>query len=404
MARIGKNHFFWAGWALVVIATGVVYYVVVYPKAVEFGEIRTKQAKLYARLTDRGDDTKNVIAEAGRKQPKKRPKADDGDQAILDWVDPLIRQYYPLSRNLKELPGNAGKGAPANEVSKAKAREIERSLLVAEREGFVRELFARQNFSVDPMKEFVPPPPGDPELFKQWLMGRDGQDVKIDREFESMMDGRKCQAVEEARPQGSGGPQWLIDGRCSGHVNEGDRQLVFQRLVLRRLVLRAVARAKASALAPQDKTYANPKEALRGVERVLEVKWLGHDEYVTARDYRFHSAGLTPPARDVAPYRCVGIELKVLCHLAVVPSLLGELENIGSAENRPFAFWAEGISIERARGKPDWRPGTILGGRPEVPPAGFGDRYHEWPVEVSIRGVVPQFDLGALSKGDLAGV
>jgi hypothetical protein len=362
--------------------------------------------------------TKEIRDQVRRLQPTKKPVAGEPDDKLIAWADGLIgKQYYPLGSNLSRIPGKADpkKGAKPGEISAAEARKREKDLLVDERKAFVTESFTKQSFSVMKLEnEFSPPPPVDRDVFIQkWLMGDEGQDVKIDLEFEKLMNERpidkfptdtKYMVVYQAAPAPGGSPQWLLDGRCSGYVaTEEDRQLVYKRLVLRRLVLRAVARAKAPTLRPEGDTYAKPAEVVRGVDKVLELKWLNHDEYLALRSSRYVSSNLAPPQKEPVPYQILGIEMRVQCQLAVAPALLGELENIGRVENRPFAFWAECVFIERPHGKPEWKPGAVFD-MPKTLPYDYGYRYREWPVEVFIRGVVPQFDAEKLAKDDVAGV
>ena len=407
MARITKNQVFWVLWIVVMAAVGGAYYFLVLPKTTDFRALADKQKQMAARMWKKKEKTEfkpitdKIVAAARNKPWGKKPPAGEGAEKLMPWTDALIWSYYPLDQNLGDIPGK-GAGAPEGRMAKDRAVQERRKLLGEEREVFVKELFANQNFMAS-VKEFTPPPPDHRDSFcVEWLMDpKSGQDAKIDQEFEELMGGRKCLMIYPATPVPGGSPQWLPDGRCSGYVNEADRPLVYRRLVLRRLILRAVARANAAALVPKGETYSVPDEKPRRVEGVTEIKWLSHAEYISLREGRFVSNAITAPVKEPLPYQITGVELRVVCHLAVVPALLGELESIGQVEKRPFTFWAEGMSIERVRGKPDWKPKEK---RAENLAPDFGDRYLEWPVEVLIRGVVPQFDVKKLSEEEnLAG-
>jgi hypothetical protein len=366
---------------------------------------------LAARLTSSGLEALSTKIRTLAPKPKDKLSVEDKklfpENLVPAEVDERISYLYPLYKNSKIIPNERW--------AKEKAKEDEN--LLAERKRFVEE-FSRAQFALNTVldserriktgKDFDPDPPEDPDIFRQWVMGREGQDHKIDEAFEKAMDAKGCIKLCESRMGLPGGTcDWLEDGRCSGYIEKKDREQVLRRLVLRRVILSAVARAQAPVVTLKDEKYDEKtnrlyeqqinKSEIRRVQMVDGLVFLDGDSKVTdpakgfqaARNARFSMGALPQLGKEPVPYRPSGFSLRVKCHLAVVPALMREIERIGEVENRPFACWVERVLIERPAGKPDWKADEAA---PQEVPADGGNRYHEWPVNVDLLVVVPEFD------------
>ena len=417
-----KGQVFWVVWAAVVAAAGVFYFLVVYPKSTENSNLYKEQSALAARFLSTEDAlTKDIVKEAEAKATGKRSP---GKAALLlkDGEDGLLWRIYPLSTNLKKIP---------NEFT-AKAKQEEDKALVDERGRFV-ERFKDYQFAVDQTlstqgknQDFLPAPPADVDLFMDWVTGGDGQDARIDKEFTKLIEEReKSKDKEEKKPplpiifqksQPGGTCQWLDDGRFSGTVTGKEfatvRPEILKRLVLRRLVLMALAKAEARVSTlkgePSDleehaaalKDEAKAAKAFRWEPETRRVQFIEKITFLDAKQFtqerKGRLSGAAPsPKEDPQPFRTTGVELRVKCHPAVIPALLKKLEDMGTDNHRPMAFWVERLSVQRAPGKPDWAAksrGEAKVSLPDPLPPDFGYRYVEWPVTVEILGVIPEFD------------
>jgi hypothetical protein len=409
---VKKGQIFWIAWAAVVAAIGAFYFFVVYPKSSENSALYATQGGLAARFLPGEALTKDIIKEAEAVAAGKRPPG----KVTLLAEDKLLWGIYPLSNNLKKIP---------NEFT-AKAKRDEDKALVEERGRFV-ERFKDYQFSVDltlaPGKNRDFPekaPPGDVDLFMDWVTRDDGQDARTDKEFLKIIAEREKDGEKKSAPviifqksRAGGQPEWLEDGRFSGTVTRDEfpkvRPEILKRLVLRRLVLTALAQAEARVATLQmnpegvKKGSVAPqwKPVVRRVQFIEKISFLDAKRFVQERRARL-GGSVAVPKEVPLPYRATGVELRVKCHAAVVPALLKKLEEIGADHNRPFAFWVERLAVQRAPGKPDWEPkeskadgeakGEAKSALPDPLPVDFGYRYGEWPVSVDILGVIPEFD------------
>ena len=419
---MSKGVIFWVVWVAVVAGAGVAYFTLVHPKV---GENQTKlehRDLLAARLTELKKTTsgleepsakiRSIAGKLARNEKlsaveeKEKPQLFP-ENLVPGEVDARICYLYPLHNNLRNIPN----------ASFVDAKKKEDEDLLAERERFVKR-FGTMQFAVDTAlapktnKDFDPAPPADPDIFRQWVMGKDGQDRKIDQLFEEKA-GKGGIKVCESRIGAPGTScDWLDDGRCSGYIDDRSREQVLKRLVLRKLILMAVARAEAPVNTLVKEKYDKDKKKLdqqwdrvnRRVQMVEVLTFLEGDLQVSdpgkgfqaARNSRFGMASLQPPAKEKIPYRPNGFSLRVKCHLAVVPALLRELETIGQPDKsdpekevRPFTCWVERLLVERPTGRPDWRQEDPV---PRDLPVDGGHRYLEWPVSVDILAVVPKFE------------
>jgi len=425
---VSKGVIFWLVWVAVVGAAGAAYFGLVHAK---LGENQTKldhRDLLAARLAQLNKTTSGleepstkIRSIAGKlARGEKLSAVEEKEKPLLfpanlvpGDVDARIGYLYPLHNNRTLIPN----------ASFVEGKKKEEADLIAERERFAKR-FGEMQFAADMAlapktnKDFDPAPPADPDLFRQWVMGKDGQDRKIDLMFEELA-GKGCIKACESRMGASGTAcDWLDDGRCSGYIDDRSRDLVLKRLVLRRLILMAVARAEApvnTLLQKNEKyeeKYDKAKKKLdqqwvvvnRRVQMVENLTFLEGDPsvndpnrgFLAAKNSRFGMASLQPPTREKVPYRPNGFSLRVKCHLAVVPALIRELETIGQPDKahpdkevRPFTCWVERLQVERPMGKPDWRQEDPV---PRDVGADGGHRYQEWPLNVDIVAVVPKFD------------
>ncbi len=424
---MNKGVIFWTIWSAVVGGAVVCYFVLVQPQISE-NRVKTQQRDLLAARLIKVDKIDGVIdadatgqirsmakkmAEGGKGidqdlQQKLFPAAlgelvlTDDKKVVLTDLDKKIHGLYALTepKNLKKIPNRTN----------VTAREDEVKVLQQERAKFV-ESFGKGQFGVDPLKDFQPAPPDQIDRFRQWVVGNadiPGQDQKIDRMLVEKL-GEGCMKFCESRT-GSGQPlEWLEDGRCSGYIDAKSetRQLVLNRLVLRRLVLMAAARASApTQTLVSDKYGPNGLQSeretkQRRVQKIERLEFLDGAAaagdptkgFLAARNTRYLQAGLKAPmAQDnPCPYKPNGFKLEVRCHPAVVTSLISEIEKIGEVENRPFACWVERVVVTRPS-KPDWRADAVLEKPENLPREDGGNRLHEWPVSVEILVVVPEFD------------
>jgi hypothetical protein len=407
---VNKGVIFWIIWVAVVAVAGAFYFAAVKPKLDENQTKIEHRDLLAARLTEL-DKTGKIKTLAPKLATRDKFSPEDKklfpENLVPTEDDQRIAYLYPLLKNRAEIPNER----------KAKYKKEEDEKLVAERKRFVGEFggmqFALNAFldgerKIKTARDFDPDPPADPDLFRQWVMGREGQDHKIDEAFEKAMGGKGTIKLCESRMGLPGGScDWLEDGRCSGYIEEKKevREQVLKRLVLRRVILNAVARAQAQVITLQDESYdektnklvQQKKPETRRVQSVESLVFLDGDSRVNdsakgfqaARNTRFSMGALPQLAREPVPYRPNGYNLRVKGHLAVVPALMRELERISEAESRPFACWVERVLIERPAGKPDWKADDPV---PQEIPIDGGTRYHEWPVSVDLLVVVPEFD------------
>jgi hypothetical protein len=426
---VKKGVIFWLVWAVVIAAAGAVYLVLVHPKLSENATKRQHRDLFYARLTELKDDIGEVKSPSDtiRRYSEKlamgvdRKKFTENElkyeklfpESLLPRdTDKKLYMIYPLNNNSSRIPNEAD----------VKARKQEEEGLTAERQKFV-ESFKEMQFAVDQTlapgdnKDFQPAPPKDNFLFMQWVIGsaeRSGQDQLIDQLLEAKL-GKGCMSLQKSDIEAPGSAcTWKSDGRCSGYIEDKPetRQLVLKRLVLRRLALMAAARAGApvETLLPDKydgkRLESNTTVVQRKVQYIDALEFLDGDlratdparAFVPARNNRFAAAGLSAPTGkdNPVPYKPNGFLLRLRCHPAVIPSVIAELEKIGSAEvdgerKRPFTCWVERVLIERP-GKLDWRPDAVMLKSDKLPRDG-GNRYHEWPVAAEILAVVPEFDL-----------
>jgi hypothetical protein len=351
-------------------AVGFYYFVV--------ADMRTKNADL---LKAKVDLAARFLPLDGAKRTFKKP------------YDDKLRGLYPLTlaRHLRDIPNDNLK----------KARIEEDKGLSAARLAFIRKLTdpkTGRNFRFDAQRDFRPPPPlaiKDPTMgsFREWVQD---EEKGIDTAFAMLGKGIEIELRKsDLLAPNNQGVRWELDGRVNGYIEKPkDRPKVLYRLLLRRQILMAIARTKARV------SRVKIKPDGLGEEPVLEARRVGKIIAFEFWDQNLRVSGM--------PYKRHRVRLTISCHLAVVPALLGELEAIGChrdprtgrlEQKRPFAFWAEEVSIKR----PDSWPTVLLGNRDMNSErlTEYG-RYLEWPVTVFISGVVPEFE-AALDPAPKAG-
>jgi hypothetical protein len=398
---VKTDQIFWGIWAVVVLAAGAVYLFVVSPMRDENRKLLREKQFLAARFLPL-EETKRIQRVCAKSKADRarfkltKVKLQDGDAEQKRPFDTKLWKLYPLSRNLARIPNR-------NFVD---GKRDEDKALSAARRKFEAKL-SKHNFAVNPKTDFKPVPPpfdkdanmtmerllsstsavreGDKARFREWV---DKEDKQIDATFQAAAKDCffKPQTADLLNPNNRG-LRWLDDGRVTGFINEsGHMAVVLKRLMLRRQILMAVARAKAvvqrlKKINGGARESANPEP--RGVERVIRLYF----------DRRYGA-----PAPKRVPYKPEKVELTVSCHLAVVPALLRQLEAIGAKRDpgserleqvRPFAFWVHEVRIKRPAG---WPEATHSVGEVNSELAGSYGRYLEWPVTVFISGVVPEFD------------
>ena len=353
-----KDRIFWIGWAVVVIAGAVFYFAAVSSKKAASAAVIEKKNKLAARFVPLKDKNNEDI----------KWKGGEGLPA-----DKVINHLYPLQNNRTKIP---------NEQF-VEARKEEDKALKAERTSFVKDMergfTATCHFNFDDQKDFHAPPEANLRRFREWVKD---EDLDVDKAFLEASGGRIVfKTFEESVNLVSETTRlrWLGDGRITGGIQDTDRDKVKYRLSLRRRLLLALARTQADVyLRSVDARTGDVKKELvkRGIDEVLALNL----DVRAVKDPR-------------APFARNRVEIEVLCHPGVVAAMLRELESIGTAENRPFTFWAETVHMERPSGWPtvgDWtvKPGS----------KGKYGFHGEWPVKVTVMGIVPQFDPDKLDK------
>ncbi len=354
-----QDQIFWGIWAAVVLGAVAVYYFVVADMRAKNKQLLEAKVNLASRFVPLPDSTR----------------------AYKESYDKELRELYPLARNLKDIPND--------NLRAAKVKEDEG--LNGARIAFLKKLTdpkTGRNFRFDPQRDFSPSPPpvaNDPTMgsFREWVQN---EQRSIDEAFAKFgkgieMEERKSDLLAPANK----GVRWELDGRVNGYIdNPQDRARVLYRLLLRRQILMAIARTRAQV----SRVKIRPDG--KGEEPVLEPRRVGK---IIA--FEFVDRDLRVPGM---PYKRHRVWLTVSCHLAVVPKLLGELEVIGCRRNpgtgrleqvRPFAFWAEEVSIKRPGSWPAAALATKDMNSERLTEYG---RYLEWPVKVFISGVVPEFD------------
>ncbi len=414
---MNKDYISWSILGAAVLVGVVVYLVVIGPMRAENRKLIEDKRFLAARFTpvkveDSSGEKRNLTdgikqLASGRKAkrrkmskkdvvklqkkllgiPEETKKEDipieDMERVKVQAWDKKLYRLYPLSSNRKKLP------SPKLE----KAKRAEDKALGAARLDFVKKHFSARSFRVDPAKDFKPGPPDHIGLFREWVKA---EDKRIDDAFLAAGKGIEFKLLKDQVKLFTPGRKlnWLNDGRVTGWIADGrtktPRDKVLKRLVLRRQILMALARARASVRRLKRVGGADGE-----VKEKEETETRGLDKIVSLV-FKEPSSGFGTGRRRKVPYAPNKVELTVSCHLAVVPALLRELEAIGKVrdqksgelvQQRPFCFWAGNMAVTRVTG---W-PAALSGSRDLNSERAYG-RYFEWPVKVVISGVIPEFN------------
>lgn len=371
---MNKERVFWAVWAAVILGGIVFYFAVITDRRQTTQQKMDERDRYAARFVPsarvaRASEIKKLVEEirnAGKPNP---PSA----APEMVQIDHRLWEHYPLA-----LPKSLEFITNCNRYS-AEARKKRAADLVVERAKCV-ELFKGLEFKVA-LADFQPPPPagGHIAVFRQWA---EEEDKRIDDDFDKSLN-PKFQPGGSSRLSRclpnftTGAVKWLEDGKLSGQITDADRPVILERLFLRRKILMAAARAKGVTEYEDMKPQRDGQLVSAGMKP--QPRSLEYVSRLTFLDYR--PAAGTPGAAGGArmPYVPQPIAIQARCHLAVVPGLLRELQDMGGAgPDKRFAFWVERLYVSRPQGVPG-------------PAVSKASHYDEWPVEVFVLGVVPKF-------------
>lgn len=288
--------------------------------------------------------------------------------AMQGEADALERQQ----KDKHKMIGRVKEGPPYIREAKAYEKKIDKTTEA------VKEVSSKRQFTLDPAKDFSPPPPSTPTRFLQWLVERY-------KERNAKLAKTGCRLPEEAEKYG--------DHPHEREVSSEEEDTVLRCLRISQEIFVVLGKAEVSitgVLVP-DEDPENPgqiKEKKVTKKRKVDelVSFVFVDKQVESRLGRRASTALTPWERWPKPYKAHEFQLRFRSHASLVPSVLQALNEIGA-----FVIDTSRISIGRVNARDDAGP---AGGGPDdtVQEHLKNGRYREAPVEVFVAGRVLEFD------------